>query len=257
VLRGPQARRNWGRGDPEPYGVLRGRPVAAKAGREEVGSSHFQILVTVGGEDWRVAVNVRSKHRREVIGHDSIVLYKMAEPFVHPILDRISAVRPGFTPLEPSPGSGALDFVRGGIVDRTEMRLLPADGPGANDDLNDLLEALVDRTIADPQAELFAFGMAWGPNPKEKDPVFYFRPGRGMHNVHMNQGNPRGFHHRDNGPWRDGGLLCRSAEDSWSAVFLAFQSQSWATDNATGQPLGAGVVGRTAFRFRRKKGATV
>jgi uncharacterized protein YukJ len=248
-------RRGWTRRNAEPYGVLRGRPIATKAGRAEVGSSHFQILVSAGGESWRVAVNVRSKHRREVTGHDSIVLYRLADPFVHPILGRIDALDPGFTALDPSARSGALDFVRGGLLDRTQMRLLPPDGPGPADDLNDLLTGLIDRVIPDPLAELFAFGMAWGPNPKEKDPVFHFRPGRGVHNVHMNQGNPWGFHHCDNGPWCDGGLLFRFAEERWAALFLAFQSQSWSTDDRTGHPLGAIPLRKTAPWFAGRKDA--
>jgi hypothetical protein len=63
--------------------------------------------------------------------------------------------------------------------------------------------------------------------------VFGFRPGNGIHDVHMNQGN-RDEHWHDNGIWSDGGLIFQwheSDPDRWSAIFLAFQSQSWHTDD--------------------------
>jgi len=55
----------------------------------------------------------------------------------------------------------------------------------------------------------------------------------------MNQGNPTGGGHAgDNGVWQDGGLLLWFPDaDRWVAIFLAFQSQSWHTDDRTGQPI--------------------
>jgi hypothetical protein len=66
----------------------------------------------------------------------------------------------------------------------------------------------------------------------------------------MNQGNPRaGGHAGDNGVWHDGGLLFWfPGADRWVAVFLAFQSQSWHTDDRTGHPIG-GRTGAEAPRF--------
>jgi hypothetical protein len=62
---------------------------------------------------------------------------------------------------------------------------------------------------------------------------FGFRPGNGIHDVHMNQGN-RDEHWHDNGIWSDGGLIFEWREpgmDHWSAIFLAFQTQAWHTDD--------------------------
>jgi hypothetical protein len=66
----------------------------------------------------------------------------------------------------------------------------------------------------------------------------------------MNQGNPRsGGHAGDNGVWHDGGLLFWfPGADRWVAVFLAFQSQSWHTDDHTGNPIG-GKTGLEPPRF--------
>ena len=230
----------------EPYGVLRGRPVAARDDRADLRSPHYHILVRAGHVSWRVAVNVRSRLMPGAPEHSSVVLYRLIDGFDHPITKRLARFAPGFTALAPRPDSGALDFLRGALFDLRELRLLPPDIPGQANDLNDLLASHVEPAIRDGAAELFAFGMAWGPDPQAKDPVFLFRPSRGIHNVHMNQGNPMGFHHRDNGVWHDGGLLLRfPATDRWVAIFLTFQSQSRRTDDRTGFPISASAGQRT------------
>jgi hypothetical protein len=73
--------------------------------------------------------------------------------------------------------------------------------------------------------------------------VFGFRPGNGVHDIHMNQGSTGRFA-RDNGVWQDGGLFLHfPGGDQWVAVFLAFQSQAWHTDDRTGGPLPGLVPG--------------
>jgi hypothetical protein len=53
----------------------------------------------------------------------------------------------------------------------------------------------------------------------------------------MNQGNSQQFR-RDDGVWQDGGLLLRyPTQDQWVAIFLAFQSQAWHTDDRTGHAI--------------------
>jgi hypothetical protein len=67
--------------------------------------------------------------------------------------------------------------------------------------------------------------------------VFGFSPGNGVHDIHMNQGNNGPFV-RDDGVWQDGALLFHFADpDQWAAIFLAFQSQAWHTDDTTGHAL--------------------
>jgi hypothetical protein len=54
----------------------------------------------------------------------------------------------------------------------------------------------------------------------------------------MNQGNNGAFT-RDDGVWQDGGLLLHfPAESRWVGIFLAFQSQTWHTDDTTGHAIG-------------------
>jgi hypothetical protein len=53
----------------------------------------------------------------------------------------------------------------------------------------------------------------------------------------MNQGNSPQFA-RDDGVWQDGSLVFHfPSTDQWVAVFPAFQSQAWHTDDTTGHAI--------------------
>ena len=131
----------------------------------------------------------------------------------------------------------ALDFIRGNLFDRQAMRVLPATAPGPDNDLADKLDHYVRRAAADPAARVYAFGQRWGPEDGIPDKIFGFSPGNGVHDIHMNQGNTGRFR-SDDGVWQDGGLLLHyPGQDQWVAIFLAFQSQAWHTDDQTGHAL--------------------
>ncbi len=56
----------------------------------------------------------------------------------------------------------------------------------------------------------------------------------------MNQGSAEEFK-KYNGVWQDGGMLLHlPSEDRWVAVFLAFQSQCWHTDDEKGNCISGG-----------------
>lgn len=204
------------------YGVLKGRVLRGKPERR--GSTpHYQILVAAGPL-FRVAVDTRSGEH----GQPPDLLFWLDDDFRHPLLETLAAMADGFHLLAPSRESGALDYVRGSLVRREEMRPLPVDVPGADNDLNEKIGGLVQRAKADPEARLYAFGGRWGPEPHRPDAEFGFEPGNGVHDIHMNQGNPPGRHAHDNGVWQDGALLIHyPGAGRWSALFLAFQSQRW------------------------------
>jgi uncharacterized protein YukJ len=212
------------------YGVLAGRVVDSRAeGGHD--APHFQIRLRGGTADFRVAVNVLSQQS------PSELLYIANETFDHPVLTGLPELPDGFSPLPSAPGHGAFDFIRGNLFDRESMRPLPATAPGPDNDLADKLHHYVDRAQADPASRLYAFGERWGPERGQPDKVFGFSPGNGVHDIHMNQGNTGSFT-RDDGVWQDGGLLLHfPAAKQWVAVFLAFQSQSWHTDDSTGHAL--------------------
>lgn len=232
------------------YGVLRGRPVA-KVREGDSDSPHYQIhVVDAAGTGYRVSVNVLSQQP------PSELLYIAAEDFRHPLLDGLPAAD-GWTELPPRPGAANLDFIRGNLFVPTEMRPIPPDVAGPDNDLADRLDHYVERAIADPSVVLFAFGERWGPEVDLPDKIFGFQPGNGVHDIHMNQGNSGRFA-GDNGVWQDGGLLLQfPAESRWVAVFLAFQSQAWHTDDRTGGPITAAGTEIPGDRRVRIVGALV
>jgi uncharacterized protein YukJ len=213
------------------YGVLVGQVVDRR--REGGGSSpHYQLHVRAEDVDYRVAVNVLSQQA------PSELLFLAVDNFAHPSLDELEGLADGYTGLPPGPVTGALDYVRGNLLRREDMRPLPPDVPGPENDLADRLEHYAVKAIAVAGSRIYAFGEQWGPETAA-DPVFGFSPGRGVHDIHLNQGNSGSFV-TDDGVWQDGGLLFRFGQQ-WSAVFLAFQSQSWHTDDRTGHAIAAPV----------------
>ena len=97
-----------------------------------------------------------------------------------------------------------------------------------------MLELYIGRALNNKDITLYAFGQKWGPENNKEDKYFHFLPGNGIHDIHMNQGNAGSFQ-RDNGVWQDGGLLIHyPSRNQWVGIFLAFQSQSFHTDDRTG-----------------------
>ena len=202
------------------YGVLKGRVIRGKPERK--GSTpHYPVLVAAGPL-FHVAIGTRSAEGAPDL------LFHADDDFRHPHLEVLAGLADGFHPLAPTRESGALDYLRGTLLRRDQMRPLPMKLPGPDNDLNEKIGALVNRAKQGRDARLYAFGGRWGPEPHLRDPEFGFEPGNGVHEVHMNQGNPPGRHARDNGPWQDGALLIHlPGEGRWTALFLAFQSQRW------------------------------
>lgn len=219
------------------YGVLRGSLI--DMGREDdLSSPHFQVILNAEGERWRVPVNVRSAE-----GNPN-VLYALTDPFGnHPLLARLGELADGFTPLpERRPGL-TLDYVRDALTTCRDMRPLPHSAPGADNDLQDLLELHLRRVQREAGALIYAWGARFDvgqPRPADVK----FRTTAGVHDIHMNQGNPAGRFFGDNGVHQDGGLLLRlPASGVIVGVFLAFQSQTFDTDERGNPRPGSSACG--------------
>ena len=156
----------------------------------------------------------------------------------------------GMTALKSEPGGLALDFVRSTVdgapmITRAQMTLLPqlkAQAKGGNAEeqmvqrarakaLENAVVTLLNMTIADKDGVIYAFGSAYADSGKVD----------GIHDIHMNQGNPvggsGGGFSGDNGAWQDGALFINlPSKGTWTAVFIAFQTESWSTDSA-GNPV--------------------
>src|ERR1700754_2442686 len=136
------------------YRVLVARPVER---RREAGtdSPHYQLrLATDARTDYRAAVNVLSQES------PSELLYAIVDDLKHPITAAVEGLASGWHPL---PARGGLDFVRGNLVARAQMRPLAPDVAGPDNDLADLLDLHVLHAISRPAARVYAFGEPWGP----------------------------------------------------------------------------------------------
>jgi uncharacterized protein YukJ len=212
------------------YSVLVGDPVSGKV---VTGSStHYQITMQAKGGPFTVAVNIQS-----VDGSD--VLYAIEEGFTPPDEAGLLALPTGMTSLKSEPGGLALDYVRSAVngqpmIAREQMTLLPqVRSKGSEEErmmnrvrasaLQNAVVTLLNMTIADKDGTIYAFGSAYADSGKVD----------GIHDIHMNQGNPANNHGSDNGVWQDGALLIHlPSKGTWTAVFIAFQTESWSTDSA-------------------------
>lgn len=212
------------------YGVLKGK--VSRYILATTQNAHFQIEVNAGGTFFRIAINVKSSVSPPE------VLFFMDDEFSHPILQQIESenLADGFTALASNPASLALDFIRKNMFPIDQMKPVPFNKPGADNDLNEKLEFYVKQAQSDADAVVYAFGQRWGEEP-QADKYFNFQPGNGIHDIHMNQGNSGRFKN-DNGVYQDGGLFIHlPSRGKWVAVFIAFQVQAWHTDDQTGHPL--------------------
>jgi uncharacterized protein YukJ len=207
------------------YSVLVGDPVSGKV---VTGSStHYQITMQANGGLFTAAVNIQS-----VDGSD--VLYAIEEGFTPPDEAGLLALPTGMTALKSEPGGLALDYVRSTVngqpmITLEQMTLLPqVRSQGSEEErmmnrvrasaLQNAVVTLLNMTIADKDGAIYAFGSAYADSGKVD----------GIHDIHMNQGNPVNNHAADNGVWQDGALLIHlPSKGTWTAVFIAFQTQSW------------------------------
>lgn len=206
-------------------------------------ANHYEIKLNVNEDFYRIAVNVRSQD-------GSMLLTRVDEDYQHELCNRL---------LESFPSNGVydinsnekrkqfgLDFLRRNMIeDFNTMILLPNDAPGLDNDLKDKLNLILDKSKADPEARIFVFGEKWKSTTK-KDRYFPEIKDQGIHDIHMNQGNPTGRFDKDNGVYQDGGLLIYfPGLNRWTALLLAFQTQfntldpiTLHTDDATGHRIG-------------------
>jgi uncharacterized protein YukJ len=220
------------------YGVLKCRAIERTTERQDKQSPHFQVLAKDNNNQYRLAINAKS------VVSPFDLLYLVNDNFNHPIVSQLVNLPLGFKEIlesERKAGGISLDYIRGNLFDVKKMKPLPADAPGQDNDVNDILDLYIQRAINSPNTtDLYVFGEPWGepwkPEP-QPDKIFGFKPGRGIHNIHMNQGN-KGKFGQENGVYQDGGLLIHFGDrNQWVAAFFAFQSQSFHTNDQTGAPL--------------------
>lgn len=206
------------------YAVLVGQVESFR--RDSDNTPHMLFRVRDNDNSWEGSINVQSSFNVSVdpqagIPKNNLLVY-VNEDLQHPVTDTItnSNYQPGINYVTRGINTGALDYIRGNLFDPKDMTIMPAAEAGLNNDLFERLEAILTEA-KDREATVYAFG----------EP---YRNGRGIHNIHMNQGSVIERFKSTDGIWQDGGLLIEFPE-RWVAVFTAFQSQCWHTDDTTGQ----------------------
>ena len=142
------------------YGVLKGKAIEVRLGAGQ--SPHYQVRLIDDTTDYRIAVNVKSQLA------PSEVEYIVVEHFEHPISAAVEPLPLGFTRARAEARSGALDFIRGNLFDRTQMRPLPTNVPGFDNDLNEKIDRVMQRAVGDEAALVYAFGERWGPSRRRR-----------------------------------------------------------------------------------------
>jgi uncharacterized protein YukJ len=216
------------------FGVLRGRVDIFKR-EDDLSTPHLQIRVVDGNDQaWRIAVNVLS------VDQSHLVFHRVDPLQSHPVLAGLEQVASGFTEI-PKPSrsaASALDYFRAPLFDWPTGVVVPSTGPGANDDLQDMLVTYL-RQLHDQNGEIFAFGAKFPEpgQPASPRPIDHqLNTRQGIHDIHMNQGNPPGPFAGDNGVFQDGGLILKFPSRHMG-LFLRFQTQWLPTDDATGHRL--------------------
>jgi uncharacterized protein YukJ len=216
------------------YGVLAGKVDIFKR-EDDRDSPHLQIrVIDRNNEVWRIPVNVLS-------ADNSFLIFHRVDPLVsHPVLASLDQLPPGFNELVPGQrkAANALDFFQSPLFDWPTGIAVAPSKPGENNDLQDSLITDL-KNLKAQNGDIFVFGVKFPkpgqpPNPRPSDREFGTK--QGMHDIHMNQGNPPGRFEKDNGTFQDGGLILKFA-NRYVGLFLRFQTQWLPTDDRTGNRL--------------------
>ena len=169
-------------------------------------------------------------------------------PKDHPIIPELEKLKVGYHE-SPAGSPLNLDLLRGGVI-TTPGRMYRQTMAGPS---NDLVEHIVDilHGAVERKATLYIFGEPYPGN-------------KGMHQVHQNQGNYYFADEPDlklrertkkwyyeNGVGQDGGLFLHFPDDdTWTAIFMAFASQTMQTDEKTGIPRAQDAHGNKVLNYK-------
>jgi uncharacterized protein YukJ len=196
------------------YSVVKGDP--AGMGSISGANPHYRFMLNArDNTSASVDLNVQSTD-----GSD--IRYLIINNFTPPDAAGLDDLPLGQTPLNSGSSPDLrLDYILEKnadgtpLVDPTKLQDL-----NLNDSsLNDAVANLLNQALSDPNGVIYAFGSYFA----DADGVV------GIHDIHMNQGNPPGPFAKDNGSWQDGGIFIElpSQAARWTALFIAFQTQTF------------------------------
>ncbi|WP_346887392.1 YukJ family protein [Clostridium sp. UBA1056] len=217
------------------YGVLKGKVLKYDEGdsRTDPLRPHVYLYVECQNKEYKVVVNTKSS-KKIIINNNKVpndLLYIADSNFNAQQITHLQKLEQGFFPIKQyhefvttasgyKPEEIAVDFIRSNLFNPCDMIIVPSDKPGPDNDLADFFKERIDTDKCKKNANIYAYGV-------------HFEDGLGVHDVHMNQGSIEKFED-SNGSYQDGCILIEYPGDHWEAIFLAFQSQSWCTDDKTG-----------------------
>lgn len=174
------------------YSVLIGDPQPGSVSGPHGKPPHYLVPVNAAGSQYQIAINIESD-----VG-DSQVLYSIQNDFQPPNAALLSALAQGMNPIT-AQGDPAIDYIRSRsagkpVVTLAEMKLLPLPSEQNSGNLNNAVVELLNQATSDPNGLIYAFGGQ-------------YTDGSGIHETHMNQGNPGSEHSDENGIWNDGAVL--------------------------------------------------
>jgi hypothetical protein len=192
-----------------PYGVLSGAVDHADLVNPSGGQwPHYHIWVTSPSGLYDSAVNLKSLTQ--------VKIEYRAFDIDQSLFANILATADGWTPLSQTSTSGALDYVRHpGLVASASWLLQTGDNL-----INEL------KSLLTNVQRIHIFGAA-------------YNTGLGVHDVHMNQGDPAGSEFAPlDAIWQDGGLLFEYGlpQPRVTALQIKFETQSLVTDDQ-GRPI--------------------
>jgi len=195
------------------------------------------------------------------------VSYRLVTGLTTASIPTLAALGSGFTALASTPTSGALDYVRspilqdGWVVSRMRRWLVARRKPPV--DLQQwaptVLDTLLERIRRWPprigwpsRLRRWQFRLRWRSYPwvasdgdnaldvlEQRLPqaarIYIlgepFTTGLGVHNVHLNQGDPPGSHQAENGIWQDGAVIIQLADGGVTIWQVKFNTQSLVTND--------------------------
>jgi hypothetical protein len=204
------------------YGVVIG--TYDHAGTHQGQWLHEMIYLRAAGQLYECAVDVNEPN--------GIFQYQLLGGLDPGMFQPISSLPDGYHRLARNSSSGAIDYLRSPLIQQPEGCLAVFFGfisaifgskaasvwqDVTGNEAGNALAGLVTGSV-----RVYAFGEPYGdPNPLP-----------GMHNVHMNQGDPiNSSHHGDDGIWQDGCVIVETADHKLTAYLGKFATQSLNTDN--------------------------
>ncbi|MFW5981302.1 MAG: YukJ family protein [bacterium] len=205
------------------YGVLIGKVTNILADHPDEKTPHYTLIVqTKENESFSAVINCQSNSNKKIQ-----LLSYVDENFKGEIINKLLKLDFNFHEINYQKDINpniAIDYIRSNLFDFHKMQALPYDIEGDND-LKGVIDKYMKKAVNNADITVYVFGT-----------YFNGHSGKGVHNVHMNQGN-RDRHYKENDIFRDGCLFIHLAEENrWIAYFLAFQNQSWKT-NEHGNPM--------------------